>query len=165
MTTFDQQLTLAAPRALRAALGWLGDEQEAREATQEALLKAHRARRRYDPARPFYPWLRVIVRNTCFDRLARRKHRERSGLRDEWVAAEGVSALERLTRAEAVDDVRAAMATLSEAHREILVLRHFEDLAYAEIGEVLGIAQGTVMSRLYRARKALVVALEAKEEA
>ena len=159
MTPFDQHLSASAPRAVRAALGWLGDEQEAREAAQEALLKAHRARHRYDPARPFYPWLRRIVRNTCFDRLARRKHREASGLRDEWVAAEGPSALDRLTSAEAAASVREAMERLSEGHREIVVLRHFEELSYEEIAEVLQVPQGTVMSRLYRARKALMQVL------
>ena len=161
MKTFDTMLIDAAPRAVRAALGWLGDEQEAREAAQEALLKAHRARTRYDQGRPFYPWLRRIVRNTCFDRIARRKHREASGLRDEWVASEGPTALDRLAQEEAVEAVRLGMDRLSDGHREVLVLRHFEELSYEEIAAVLDVPQGTVMSRLYRARKALVRALEA----
>lgn len=160
MTTFDTMLSDAAPRAVRAALGWLGDEQEAREAAQEALLKAHRARGRFDRSRPFYPWLRRIVRNTCFDRLARRKHREAPGLRDEWVASEGPTALDRLAQEEAIAAVRRGMDRLAEGHREILVLRHFEELSYEEIAQELDVPQGTVMSRLYRARRALVRALE-----
>jgi len=163
VTTFDTMLTTAAPRAVRAALGWLGDEQEAREAAQEALLKAHRARHRYDAARPFYPWLRRIVRNTCFDRLARRKHREAPGLRDEWVPSDDPTALDHLQSEEAIARVRRGMQRLSEAHREILVLRHFEELTYEEIAAVLEVPQGTVMSRLYRARRALVRALQEEE--
>lgn len=162
MTNFDALLADAAPRAVRAALGWLGNEQEAREVAQESLLKAHRARDRFDGTRPFYPWLRRIVRNTCFDRIARRKHREASGLRDEWVASDAPSALDLLAREQAIASVRAGLERLSEGQREILVLRHFEDLSYAEIAALLEIPEGTVMSRLYRARKALVRALEVR---
>jgi len=149
--------------ALRAALGWMRDEQEAREMAQEALLKAHRARDRFDPSLPLVPWLRRIVRNTCFDRLARRKHRERSGLDDTLVADRAPTVLDTLEQEEAIHRVRLGLGGVSEAHREILVLRHFEELSYDEIGEVLGLAQGTVMSRLYRARKALVRALAEEE--
>ena len=55
--------------------------------------------------------------------------------------------------------MHAAMGRLEERWRDILVMRHFEDLSYAEIGQNLGIPQGTVMSRLYRARKALTAEL------
>ena len=75
------------------------------------------------------------------------------------MAAEGPSALDRLTSAEAAASVREAMERLSEGHREIVVLRHFEELSYEEIAEVLQVPQGTVMSRLYRARKALMQVL------
>ncbi|MBW2255084.1 MAG: sigma-70 family RNA polymerase sigma factor, partial [Deltaproteobacteria bacterium] len=54
-----------------------------------------------------------------------------------------------------------AMEKLSPKYREIIVMRHFEDLSYAEIGEILALPPGTVMSRLYRARKALAALLEA----
>ncbi len=160
MNTFDQQLTDAAPMALRAALGWMRDEQEAREVAQEALLKAHRSRDRFDPRLPLVPWLRRIVRNTCFDRLDRRKHREASGLDDGQVAATQPTVLDALEQDEAIERVRKSLGRVSESHRQILVLRHFEELSYEEIGEVLGLPQGTVMSRLYRARQALVRALE-----
>lgn len=157
--TFDALLAAHAPRALAAATGYLGDEQEAREAAQEALLKAVRARDRYDRRRPFYPWLRRIVRNTCFDRLDRRRHAAVPGLREEWVESEQPTVLDRLAQDESIARVRAGLDRLTPEHREILVLRHFEDLSYAEIAAELGVAEGTVMSRLYRARKALVRAL------
>lgn len=56
-----------------------------------------------------------------------------------------------------------ALASLPEKHREILVLRDYQDLAYAEIARVLGVALGTVMSRLHRARRALRERLEAPQ--
>ncbi|MEM6929807.1 MAG: RNA polymerase sigma factor, partial [Myxococcota bacterium] len=67
-------------RAHGAALGFMRNEQEARETAHDALLKAWQARDRYDATRPFYPWLYRIIRNTCFDALARRQHRAVPGL-------------------------------------------------------------------------------------
>lgn len=164
MTTFDHRLAAAAPMALRAALGWMGNEQEAREVAQDALLKAHRARERFDDQRALLPWLRRIVRNTSFDRLARRKHMERPGLQEAWVPSTEPTALDGLEREEAIRRVRRGMERLSEEHSEILVMRHFEDLSYEQIAQALELPQGTVMSRLYRARKALVRALDTEEE-
>ena len=160
---FSHLLAAHRPKVLRAALGWLGDEQEAREVAQEALLKAWAARDRYDSDRPFYPWLRTIVRNTARDRKARRRHREISGLDTERVGSLDRGPEQQAVVSDATARLRAALERLSDDYREIIVLRHFEDLSYAEIGEVLGIAQGTVMSRLFRARKALAAELSELE--
>jgi len=159
-TTFTHLLAANYTRAHRAALGWLGNEQEAHEVAQEALLRAYRARDRYDPSRPFYPWLRRIIRNACVDARRRGRHRALTGLDEARVASTAPDPSERVETADAVAHLRAAMEELSPEHREILVLRHFEDLSYAEIAEILGVAQGTVMSRLYRARKALAHRME-----
>lgn len=147
-------------RVHRAALGFVRDEQEARELAQESLLKAHRAQHRYDPSRPFYPWLYRIVRNTCLDALARRdraplatEHIERAP--DPHPGADDALGHDRDLRA-----LSRALATLPAPHQEILNLRHFQDLSYAEIGELLDLPEGTVMSRLFRARRALAAALE-----
>ena len=158
-TEFAQLLALHGPRVHRAARGILRDEQEAMEVAQDALAKAWAARDRYDGRRPFYPWLYTIVRNACRDAAARGRHRAISGLDSERVAGGTPGPLQALRAKEAEAAIQQAMATLSPEHRDILVMRHFEDLSYAEIGEILGIAQGTVMSRLYRARKALTAQL------
>ncbi|MCB9741326.1 MAG: sigma-70 family RNA polymerase sigma factor [Alphaproteobacteria bacterium] len=140
-------------RARRMALGILGQPQLAEEAAQEALLKAYAARDRYDPSRPFLPWFHQIVRNTCRD--LRAKRRPDPGLDAERVQAQGPDAESLLDQDEQARALRAGLRRLSEEHREVLELRHFQDLSYEEIAEVLGVAQGTVMSRLYRARRAL----------
>ncbi len=158
--TFPQLLALYHPRVHRAALGMLGDEQEAREVAQEALLKAWAARSRYDSSRPFYPWLYTIVRNACRDALARRSHRAYAGLDTERLASARPNALALLDAKEARQRVRRAMDRLRPEQREILAMRHFQDLSYAEIGQLLEIPQGTVMSRIYRSRKALLRLLE-----
>jgi len=158
-TDFAQLLALHGPRVHRAAAGILRNEQEAMEVAQDALAKAWAARDRYDRRRPFYPCLYTIVRNSCRDAIARSKHRAIGGLDSERLTSAGPSPLQSLGTKEAEAGIRRAMTRLSEEHREILVMRHFEDLSYAEIGEILGVAQGTVMSRLYRARKALTAQL------
>lgn len=138
----------------------MGDREEARELAQESLLKAYRARDRYDPNRPFYPWLYRIVKNTCLDALARRRHRAQPGLESDRVPDASASPLEVVDAAQTRRRLHAAITTLSAEHQEILNLRHFQDLTYAEIGELLDLPTGTVMSRLYRARQALTLALE-----
>ncbi len=159
-TEFAQLLAFNLPRVHRAAAGLLRDEQEAREVAQDALAKAWAARDRYDPKRPFYPWLYTIVRNACRDAAARGRHRARPGLEPERVSSAGPTPLANLTSKRQEEAVRAALQRISEQHREILVMRHFEDLSYVEIGELLDLPQGTVMSRLYRARKALLAAMK-----
>lgn len=162
MTTvpFDHLLAAYASRASRAAYGFVRDEQEARELAQDALAKAWRARDPYDEAQPFYPWLYRIVRNTCLDALARRKHRPVVGLDVDRVAAGASSVEQEIDQASSDQRLRLALQTLSPEHQEILSMRHFQDLSYVEIGELLGLPEGTVMSRLFRARRALAQAIE-----
>ena len=157
MSTFEARLAYHRPRLQRAAFGLYGDREAAREAAQETLTRAWAARDRFDPRRPLYPWLSTILRNLARDQKARR--RPVLGLDAERVLHGDPGPLARLTRAEGEARLHAALETLSDPHREILVMRHFEDLSYAEIALALGVAEGTVMSRLYRARKALVKAM------
>jgi RNA polymerase sigma-70 factor (ECF subfamily) len=75
-------------------------------------------------------------------------------------ASRSPSAVERMSQAEAEDTLRAALTQLTPEHREIIALRHFQELSYAEIAEALEINKSTVMSRLYRARRALTRLME-----
>lgn len=159
-TSFARRLSLNRLRVHRAARGLLRNEEEASEVAQEALTRAWAARDRYDEKRPFYPWLYTIVRNACRDAAARRRHRAVSGLDSERLAGSDPGPLAKLSQKEAQEQVRAAMTRLSPAHRDILTMRHFEDLSYAEIAQILEVAEGTVMSRIYRARKALLEAMK-----
>ena len=141
MTTappFSHLLAAYRPRLLRAALGWLTDEQEAHEVAQDTLMKAWAARDRYDPSRPFYPWLRTILRNTCRDARARGRHRAVSGLKADRVVSTEPGPERATVRRDETLHLQAAMRSLDPDHHEIIVLRHFEDLSYAEIAEILG---------------------------
>jgi len=157
--SFEQHLEDSFRRVHRAALGFLGDEQAAREAAQEAMTKAFVARERYDPGQPFYPWMYRIVKNTCLDIIRGRKRRPRSSVEVERLASVAPSPVEATLAAEQQQRLWRAMSSLSADHQEILNLRHFQDLSYLEICDLLGIPEGTVMSRLYRARRALAAAM------
>ncbi|MEL6345033.1 MAG: sigma-70 family RNA polymerase sigma factor [Myxococcota bacterium] len=146
-------------RVHRAAVGFLGEREAARDAAQEAMMKAYAARDRYDPKRPFYPWMYRIVKNTCLDILRQKKRRPQSDIKVEQMATSGPSPHDIARETEDRRRLWAAMTTLNPDHREILNLRHFQDLSYTEIARTLGVAEGTVMSRLYRARRALASAM------
>jgi len=165
MTTlpFDQLLSRHSGRALRAALGFVRDEQEARDITQDALTKALRAQDRYDVDRPFYPWLYRIVKTTSLDAIARRKRRAINGLDAERISSDAHPADERLDHAQELHQLRLALDALRPDQQEVLNLRHFQDLSYAEIADLLGVPQGTVMSRLFRARRALAARMPPRE--
>ena len=137
--------------ALAAQL--LGNSQDAADAVQDAFEVVLARPGAYDPGKgPLKPWFMRVVRNRCLDMLRRRQ--VDSGAVEEVVdVASGPEA----AAAEAQESLRLrhALAMLDRDKREIIVLRDYLDLSYADIGAVLGVAPGTVMSRLHRARTAL----------
>ncbi len=147
--------------AFLLALQLLGRRDAARDAAQDALVRFFGALDRLDPERPFEPWLRRIVRNCVVDMTRRGKIRRHRSLDDEGdeaplqIADPSADPGLDAQRRERQKALFAALQRLNEDHREILVLRDYQDLSYGEIADVLGVAQGTVMSRLHRARKAL----------
>jgi RNA polymerase sigma factor (sigma-70 family) len=148
------------PRAYVAAFRILGDRDEARDACHEAARRALAAERSYDPARPFYPWFHRIVKNCCLDRLsARRAARVREVAMTEEPSADAPGAEAALMGDQRAQAVSRAVLALPEELRAVIELRHYEDASYAEMAELLGVPEGTVMSRLYRARQRLRAAL------
>lgn len=154
-------------RGYRAALGLVGSHDDAMDLSQDAFARALNHAARMDPERPFYPWFYQILRRLCFNFLRDRANRRR--LLDEaggWIRHDPIvgEAPEhpdvRLQREDARRIIVRAMAGLPEVQREVLVLREFEGLKYAEIADLLDIPAGTVMSRLYAARRGLADALE-----
>ncbi len=156
-------------RAYYAALGLVGSHEDALDLSQEAFARAFRARERLDPERPFYAWLYQIIRRLCFnfvrDRRTRRRGIESASpwLVHQATARSADNPQETLERREARERVTQALESLPDRDREILVLKEFEGLRYREIAELIGIPIGTVMSRLYSARRRLAAALEVKE--
>jgi len=154
-------------RAYFAALGLVGSHEDALDLSQEAFARAYRARQRLNPDLPFYAWLYQILRRLCFNFIRdRRTRRNRMQEARTWLVeevgrrAEATSPERSAVRAETRARVQAAIERLADREREVLVLKEFEGLRYREIAELLGIPIGTVMSRLYTARRHLAEALE-----
>jgi RNA polymerase sigma-70 factor, ECF subfamily len=163
-----EELAIAHRRAAYLlALQLLGNRDDALDASQDALLRFFSTLDRFRPEQPVRPWLYSIVRNRCRDLMRRGRVRRAESLdadeehwRPELVDATADPELDA-ERAELRRQVFAALGTLGQEHREILVLRDYQDLSYQEIAAVLRVPRGTVMSRLHRARKALGAALHA----
>ncbi len=153
-TAMPALLEQALPKAYVAAFRILGDRDEARDACHDAARRALGADRGYDRSRPFYPWFRRIVKNCCLDRMGGRTRDRATALLVE-PADSGPGAEQVLLEGERARAVVRAIASLPEDLRAVIELRHFEDASYREIGQALALPEGTVMSRLFRARRAL----------
>jgi RNA polymerase sigma-70 factor (ECF subfamily) len=151
--------------AFLIAKGFVVDPDDARDLSQDAFIKAYQARDSFDENRPFYPWLYRILKNHCLNFLKRSARKSGSLYYEdnpdrERFASAGPTPLQSLEREERKAIVRAAIGYLSEDHREIIILKNFKGYAYSEIAGILDIPIGTVMSRLYYARKALKELIE-----
>ncbi len=152
--------TLVLPHldaAYTLARYFMRDAEEARDAAQEALLRALRSadQCRSDDARP---WLLAIVRNTCHTLLRRQGAGAREVPFDEELHTEVDETPEpeaALIRAADREAVRRALDELPLIFREVIVMRELQGLSYREVADVTGVPVGTVMSRLARARERL----------
>ncbi len=153
------------------ALGIVKDPDLAWDVAQEAFVRVHRGLGEFKGDSAFSTWLFRIATHLSIDAV----RRERTSLKEDLdevneahVAdgAEGILATslgndprENVLRREMAERIQAALATLPEKHRTILVLREVEGLSYEELAERLQIHKGTVMSRLFHARKKMQAAL------
>lgn len=154
-------------RAYFAALGFVGSSEDAMDLSQDAFVRAYRARQRINPDMPFYTWFYQILRRLCFNFIRDRKlHRTKLREQKSWIVDDAVVRARERNPQRAIEReqtrlrVRQAIETLPDREREVLVLKEFEGLKYREIAEVVGIPIGTVMSRLYSARRNLASAIE-----
>jgi RNA polymerase sigma-70 factor (ECF subfamily) len=138
-----------------AAYRLLGDREEARDVAQGALVKAYEKLSSFDPRYRFFSWIYRIVVNEALNTRDRRRPTAPllADLPD--VSGNGARVEEALAARERSDSLQAAILRLRNEDREVIVLRHFAELSYAEIGETLGLAEKTVKSRLHEARQRL----------
>jgi len=144
--------------AFSHAFALLGNQEDALDVCQDSFAKAFAAIPSLAELPQFYPWFYRILRNRCFNLLARRQTSDRyrqAELRntDHSVEIENPGSL--LEMREEQQKVQYALESLKPEHREILVMKYVQEHRYDEIARILGIPRGTVMSRLYHARVAL----------
>ena len=140
-------------QAISHATAILSSREDALDAAQEAFIDAFKALKQFDSSRPFYPWFYVLLRNRCF-KLAARK-RETESIDETVIVAPNSTA-----QSERILALENALRSLDMEDREIVTLKYFDGLSYNELAERLQIPKGTVMSRLFHARKKLQAKLE-----
>ena len=141
--------------AVGHAIAILGNREDALDAVQEAFIDAFQAIKRFDNTRRFYPWFYVLLRNRCYKAAAQKKPQENI---EETV----ILALQPNVSREESLSLESALLTLSSEDREIITLKYLDGLSYDEIAQRLEIPRGTVMSRLFYARKQLQAKLTGK---
>ena len=142
----------------------VGNEEDARDIAQDAFVRAIRALEQFDAARPFRNWIFRIASNLAIDHHRRARLRtvsidvdedDGSGMRPP-VLVDDRPGPDRVAEGSRLSDRLAALVDrLSPGHRTVIHLRHYEQLAYEEIAEALGIPLGTVKARLHRAHRRL----------
>ncbi len=145
--------------------GMVRDREEARDLTQDAFIKAYKNLERFRLESSFYTWLYRIAMNVAIDHLRKMKKRQHEAF-DEGIASKDsdgtlIAAHDRanpakeLHRRQLNEQIFDALETLSPDHRQVILLREIEGLSYEEIAETMDIPEGTVMSRLFYARRKL----------
>ena len=154
----QQELAQLGGGAHALAIQILGNADDAADAVHDAFETALARPQAYDANKgPLKPWFLRVVRNRCLDMLRRQR---KPGLPVEELADTGATPEQALDSSQRRSAIQRALNTIPAEKREMIVLRDYLDLSYAEIADVLGIAAGTVMSRLHRSRLALKEALE-----
>lgn len=157
---FETLVRMYQPYVWRLSFHLLGDEQMAADSTQNTFLKAFRAMNGFRGRSKFSTWLISIARNCAQDEL-RRKHRALRVVHAAWADV----ATNSTTRDEgAAAEVRDALSRLPLDLREPVMLIDMLGFSYREAADVLGVREGTIKSRVHRARSALVVSLEDQRE-
>ncbi len=138
----------------------VGDYEAALDLTQEIFIKIYASLSRYRPEFKFSTWIYKIAHNAAIDHLRRTTGRERSMLcgseSDSFelpLESKGLSPEQQSEREERRIEIETVVRSLPTAYRELVVLRHSQDLTYEEIVDVTGLPLGTVKNRLFRARE------------
>ena len=142
-------------RAYTIARAIVLNHEDAEDAVQEAFLHAYRALDRFDPAYPFGAWLGRIVANAALDLVRRRRVRATDELSD----TVALPFRDPAEDGELQSRLKQALADLPARQRAVLVMHDVEGFRHAEIGEMLGMPEGTARSDLHHARSAMRRAL------
>ena len=162
---FDELVRRTRRPAYRLARRITRNHEDADDVVQDSYVKAYRALARFDPGRAFGPWFLTIVARSALSQIRQRTRRASVPLDEP--GADGTTLADKIPHA-AMDvvgvqrllDVEEALERLTDEQRAILALRVDGDLPYAEIASALDVPVGTVMSRLARAREALLEEVE-----
>jgi len=145
--------------------GMIRNREDARDITQDAFVKAYNNLDKFRLESSFYTWLYRIAMNLAIDATRRRKRRVTTEFDEQVASRDGTGAISEqhhsespsrsLERQQLYTHIMAAIEELPEDQRQAILLRELEGLSYKDISDIMGIPEGTVMSRLFYARKKL----------
>jgi RNA polymerase sigma-70 factor (ECF subfamily) len=176
LRAFEELVVRHRDKIYARAFSLLRNEEEALDLTQEAWVKAWQRLKQFQGESSFVTWMTRIVINLCLDQLRKQKRQKTEsidGLNDDFGGVERLMPVttpnptERLERDELRQKIDRALNQLSHEHRTVLVLHEFEDLEYKQIAKIMDCSIGTVMSRLFYARRrmaSLLAGLKREEE-
>ncbi|MBU6429977.1 MAG: sigma-70 family RNA polymerase sigma factor [Cyanobacteria bacterium REEB65] len=155
---FGELVRWQQDRVFNVAFRMTGDRDIAADVTQDAFLRAFRSLPKLRQPERFGSWLLRIVNNLCLDALASRNTVSLDEILedgDEHLPVSNMDPVDRLEGVLSDEAVAAALQRVPAVYRQVLVLRHIEDLPYEQIAEILDIPLGTVKTRLFRGRDQL----------
>ena len=168
MAAFEELVARHRDRIYARAYSMMRNEEEAVDLSQEAWVKGWQRLRQFQGESSFGTWMTRVVINLCLDQLRKHKRQrtesieamsEESGGVERQMPVVTVNPTAGLERGELRQRIDRAMGQLSYEHRTVLVLHEFEDMEYKEIAKAMACSIGTVMSRLFYARRKLAVLL------
>ena len=166
---FEELIFRHREKIYARAMMMMRNEDQALDLSQEAWVKAWQRLHQFQGDSSFATWMTRIVINLCLDQIRRQKKQraesieqieEEAGGVERQMAVEHVNPTEGLEKEELRRRIDEAMGKLTEAHRTVLVLHEFQGLEYKEIARKMGISIGTVMSRLFYARRRMATLLQ-----
>lgn len=147
-------------RAYFSALGMLGSHDAAMDISQEAFIRAYKSYNRFDADKNFFTWFYKILRNLCLNYIRDNKNRKEDVIFESCADVVSHSLQQEAEDEELIKLLHISINTLCPEDREIIILKEFEGYSYKEISEMLNIPGGTVMSRLYYARRKLAIKMK-----
>lgn len=146
----------------------LGKREEVQDIAQEVFIRVYRSIDKFEFDASFFSWIYRITVNLCIDELRRKKIKRalsldfltEGALEKEKKSKEQILASDGVLNDEKREIVLGALQRISQEHRQVIILREYEELTYAEIAAYLGISIQAVKSRIFRAREELRILLE-----
>jgi RNA polymerase sigma-70 factor (ECF subfamily) len=168
MVAFEELVARHRDKIYARAFSMMRNEDEAVDISQEAWVKGWQRLKQFHGDSSFTTWMTRIVINLCLDQLRKQKRQraesiehldEELGGVERQMPIVTLNPTEGLEREELRKRIDRAMSQLSYEHRTVLILHEFEELEYKEVAKIMGCSIGTIMSRLFYARRKMAALL------
>ncbi len=153
-TGFNQMVISYYKKVYRVSLYYLKNSSEAEDITQDVFLKIYQNKKITKYQENIFPLLFVLAKNLSLNRLKSKGWKE-SSMPDQNLIPSNNNIEDEIIRDDEIKEINVALGELKDEYRDILILKHYQNCSYKEISEILNIPVGTVMSRIYNARKKL----------